>query len=179
MLQQQLIRLKDWILRYNTYFNNAYSNVHINEKIGIVSTDDMPVFPADNLGNYFYLRLPNKVTFDYNQDFNISDSHNAVGLKANIVLVACMQDGDADQLSYNLAASIGRYQDLNLRLIDHVFHSDDVLIQELKGVESKENLRAALQRLPDNMTIVSMTFQVTMPYIFQQLNCLPKPCRNC
>lgn len=179
MLQQPLIRLKDWILRYNTYFNNAFPFVRLDDKLGIVADDEKLVFPADNLGNYFYFRLPNKVTFDYNTNVNISDTYNSIGLRANVVLVACMLDADADQLAYNLAATLGRYQDLNIRLIDTVFHSEDVLIQELAKMDSKENLQAALQRLPQNMTIVSITFNITTPYIFQQLNCLTNPCSPC
>lgn len=179
MLQQQLTKLKDWILRYNAYFDNAYPHVHLHDKIGVVASNDLRVFPADNLGNYFYFRLPNKVTFDYNQNLSISDSSNAIGLKANIVLVACVRNADADQLSYNLAATIGRYQDLNIRIIDNVYDKDDVVIQELSKMDSKENLQAALRGLSDNMTIVSLTFTVSMPYIFQQLNCLTHPCKIC
>lgn len=177
MLQAQLIKLKDWILQYNPYFDTAFSNVTQDSETGIINDTKQPVFPADNFGNYFYLRLPNNIVFDYSQP-SIGDNQLSVGIKTPVFLICCMVNADADELILNMLATIGRYQDVNMRFVNATYQKEVVLMQELAKLD-KNNISSALQRMPSNLTIVSIQFTISFPVSFPKLNCLTKPCSTC
>lgn len=175
MLQPKLIDLKDFILKYNPYLDNGYANVTLDNEVGIINDSKQIIFPSDKLGKYFYLRVPTKSTFEYSNP--IADNALSIRLNSDIILVSYLKEGDADLLGYNIAGTIGRYQDVNTKIKEILFHSDDVVRQEL-GKLTKENVSAALQKMR-NSVIVSIHFTMTFDYVFQQLNCIKSPCKDC
>lgn len=178
MLKGKLDGLKEHILQYNPYFNNAFADVIQDDTTGIVH-NGKPIFPNDTLGDYFYLRLPSNVQFEYAPIYNISTSINGVGLRSNIVLVACMRNADPDKLLSNLVNTIQSYQTEYVRFTGAIYESDGVLLQELSKIKDKENIEAALQRLGNDYTLVSIIFQYTFPFTFQKPICITEPCKTC
>lgn len=176
-LPQHLAKLKDFILLHNPYFKHGFDAVVLEES-GYVAENGQIVFPADDLGNYFYLRLPNNLQADYNPQYSIADSYQSIGVKYDIILVACVVNGDNGKMLENIITTLGRYNDEPLRMTKLLHLADDIVIQELSKI-GKENAEAALQRFPENMGICSVHFTFTIPYIFQQLKCLQDPCKTC
>lgn len=178
MLQQKLTKLRDFILQYNTYFGRGYDNVVKDNSTGQINYGNDIVFPADELGNYFYLRLPNNLQPDYNFP-SIADSHLSIGVKYDVILVAIVSGADGSILLENMLTTLGRYQDEPLRMTKAIYQSDVVISQELAKIGT-DNIRAALQKFTESETgICSVHFQFTIPFIFQRLNCIQNPCKSC
>lgn len=171
MLKSTVDSIKDYIIQYNPYFKKGYSDVYLDEKTGIIH-NSKPIFPADNLGDYFYLRLPNKVQFDYAREFQISDCISGAGIRASVILVAVVKDADPDKLIQNLVNTLQTYQNVNVN--SAIYLTEDVIIQELAKT-SEETIMAALQRMKS--TIVSLTFTILTPYQFKKLSCIENPCK--
>lgn len=178
MLQQRLNSLRDFILRHNTYFNEGYANAVQDDTTGQVNNGDGVVFPADDKGPYFYLRLPNSLQSDYNREYIIADPAQSIGVKYDIILVACVPNADSGILLENMITTIGQYNEETLRISRMLLNPDDVLLQELKKIK-KENIQAALQKLPENCGLCSVHFSFTIPFVFQPLKCIQSPCLNC
>lgn len=176
-LQQRLTRLKDFILRYNTYFNHGFDSVSMHEN-GYVANGDKVIFPADDMGNFFYLRLPNHLQADYNNFYTIADNAMSIGVKYDVILVACAVEADNILLLENMITTLGKYQEEPLKITKMIYKDDDVVAQELARIK-KENINDAIQRFPDNMSICSVHFTFTIPFVFQSLNCIQNPCKTC
>lgn len=175
MLRSNLARLKDFILQYNPYFNQGFDDVVMDETTGIVH-NNQPVFPADEYGDYFYLRHVS-TRFDTGSQYQVSECIKGFGLQANLVLVACMRDADPDKLQSNLFNTLSAYP-VQIRLNDALFLSEQVLLKELARVKA-ENVAAALQRLDPGYTIVSIDFSLTELFNTTSLRCFETPCKSC
>lgn len=174
ILRPQLTKLEKFILTYNTYFDRSFDFVEQSEKTGIVHNGDMPVFPADNMGAYFYLRVPSKLVISYENQ--IADNGLSPNINSALILVAYMPDGDPDKLAANLVATIGRYEETN-RITNILIHAEDVIVQELSKI-APECIEHALQ-CTQNGALISVNFTLQFPYPLPQLNCITKPCRTC
>jgi hypothetical protein len=175
MIQSTLTGLKDYILSTNTYFGKGFDDVYMDESTGIVA-NNLPVFPADNLGDYFYLRLPNQSRFDYNVVNRVTDCSNTPAIVSEITLVACVRKANADRLVTNLLNTISSYND-DVRFVTVQYRSEDVVLRELSRMK-KENIDAALQRL-GNHTIVSVNFSLSVSFRLRKVssNCILDPCK--
>lgn len=183
MIKSHLIALKDFILSKNTYFDKAFDFAEQNHNGIICAYDEsgnaIEIFPMDTFGNYFYLRLANKVGFDESAFYQVSECKKGAGLVANIFLVACMRKADNDKLVNNLVNTLVNYQPDKIKLISVEYHSEAVTAQELAKIP-KEDLQAALQKLDMNYTIVCINFAFSMsvPY-YKNLTCIEPPCSTC
>lgn len=175
MFQSRLNSIKDFILEHNTYFNTGYADVWIDSNTGVVSNNTKTVFPSDNLGNYFYLRLPNKVGFIYNKDFKVSDCTDGIATKTDVVLVAVIKNNNPDALLDNLIATIRNYRETKLQIKSAIYQPAYVITEELKET-SKETQSAALKRLNLSNAYVSITFEMAEIVISNKLNCIEPPC---
>lgn len=175
LLQQQLTNLRDFILTNNTYFDNGFDYVTQDGISGYVATNDKPVFPADDLGNYFYLRLPNQLGFDYNEIYKVSDCGGGVGVSYNVILVALVVDANTELLLQNMLTTLGNYNQNNIKMTKILIHSEDVVSQELAKIDKSE-IESAAQRIPLNSALCSVHFTFTVPYIYQKLSCITNPC---
>jgi hypothetical protein len=174
---QHLRALRDFILQYNPYYTTGFANV-LQYDNGLVATTGQAVFPADNLGNYFYLRMPNQVQVDNSPAYTIADNGLGIGLQYNVVLVACMLDGNAECMITNLLTTLMRYHNEPLRITTVLPNAEDVIFQELSKVNEATAINA-VKNLPEKLTICSIHFTFTIPFVPQQLGCLSTPCKNC
>lgn len=173
MLKEAIENIKDAIKDNNPYFDKGFCNVYQNPDVGIVLAGDVPVFPASELGDYFYLRLPNNVTFSSGTYEAIADSIKGIGLNATIVLVACVKNANCDVLMKNIVNTLQALCGENITLNTAVYNSSEVVRQELSFM-NKEQRDAALARIPNGMAIVSVTFTYQIPFTFS--NCIVNPC---
>lgn len=178
MLAQSLTKLRDFILKYNTYFDSGFDNAVKDDSTGQVNDGTKIIFPADNLGAYFYLRLPKQLQADYSREYIISDPANSIGVKNDVILVAYYPGGDNAKLLENIITTIGRYNDEPLKITKMIYQTDSILFQELSGI-SKDDLKSALQQFPEDSAICCVHFTFTIPFVFQNLNCIQKPCKDC
>lgn len=179
MLQQRLTKLKDFILTHNTYFKTGFDSVFMDSQTGIVNNDKAIVFPADDIGNYFYLRLPSGLGADYGNQYIISDCAKGVGVRYEIILVAIVDGADGSLLVENMLTTLMRYNNEELKITKAIYQAEDVIMQELAKIP-KEDKESALQRFSTNeYGICSIHFTFTVPFVAQQLSCIQNPCRPC
>jgi hypothetical protein len=179
MLRQPLHNIKEFILSNNTYFNNGYDAVFQDATTGVINDNKQPIFPNDNLGNYFYLRLPQSVSFIENAYNRVTELDRAVALNMRIILVACMRGADPDILISNLVNTLQQFDETYIKIDSFLMQSSDVVLQEMAKVTPKSNTIAALARLDEDYTIVSVQFTLTQRFQFQKLSCITNPCKTC
>lgn len=177
-LHAQLTLLRDYIIKYNTYFNDGYDFVTRDDSNGYISNGDKPVFPADDFGNYFYLRLPNAIQTEYKSAYQLADCMQGYGLRYDVVLVACIRNGDTELLIDNLLTTLGNYNRQNIVVTKVLYHIEDVTAQELSRIK-REDRMAALQRMGDNINLCSIHFSFTIAYTTKPLSCITNPCSIC
>jgi hypothetical protein len=168
VLKAKLQHIANYVLAQNTYFNSGYADVYKNTE-GQILSGETPVFPADNLGDYFYLRLPNNVTFLTTP--GLDDCTPGYDVRGEVTLVAVVTNADADALLHNLVNTMQRYG-REVSLTRGVYQREVVILQEL----DKENAIRALGNLDIDTTIVSLSFNLVNNV---SLNCITNPCQTC
>ncbi len=171
MLKSTVERLRKYILSTNTYFSEGIGNVYLDTENGIANEKGI-VFPDDTRGNYFYLRLPDNVTFVNGIEFGVTECLPGLGLNAQIVLVAVVANADEDKLLQNLVNTVQSFPNYNKTLQTAIYKKEVVVRQELSWMTG-DNLSAVLQRVPDS-AIVSLTFTLVNEFVFNE--CLINPC---
>lgn len=182
MLKDKLTILKDFILSNNTYFDTGYAFAEMNYA-GIIEAEDhignrMAIFPNDTLGDYFYMRLPDKVIMNKEAFYQVGECSKGMGMVTNIILVACMRNVDSDQLLANLLTTLVNFANPKTSITSFIMHSESVLTQELAKIP-KDDLQAALQRMDTSYNLVSVNFNFTVPFVFNNLDCIVNPCIGC
>lgn len=178
MLNIVLEQIKDFILLKNTYFDKGYSGVYQTDE-GILEGQKV-LFPADELGDYFYLRQPNIMRFDYTNIMRVNDCDNPAGLAADIILVACMRQADSDVLLDNLVQTLMHVSinGVGLKLTGMIMKNEFVVQQELRLLK-KDVIDKALQNMGKDYAIVSVQFTLTKVIKPKKLSCIEKPCIEC
>jgi len=174
MTTDALKKLKEFILQYNQYFVDAFHNVSMNPK-GFIMCGDVPVFPDDGLGNYFYLRVPNAVQFDYSKEYIVAEGINPIGIKIPLVLVACVVNAKPERLLENLITTLQQYLPEDIKFLSATDQKEIVIGQELAKC-AKADIEAARQKVDPSYSIVSISFTFTVPYQVKELNCIQSPC---
>lgn len=181
MIQKKLHDIKEFILKYNKYFDGGYSDVATDDRHGyVISHTQTPIFPADELGDYFYLRQATTFKFDYSNNARISDAYTSPATLATVFLIGFIHNDAPDQLLINLLNTLQQYNcNDGIKLISASYDYAAIIAQELKEM-SKENIEAALQRFDNtDYTLVSINFTLTSNFGITKLNCIEKPCKNC
>lgn len=174
MLKSIIHRLKDYIKTTNPYFGAGYADVYMDQTQGIVN-ENGPVFPNDTDGNYFYLRLPDNIGFVQGGEYIVQDCAQGLGASAQIVLVAIVKDADEDLLLTNLVNTVQTFV-ANISFTGATYKKEVVTRSELSWMNGPDR-DAALQRIPDDMAIVSLSFTITAPVVMN--NCVVNPCKTC
>lgn len=173
MILDALKRLEDYIMEYNKYFVESFYKVSMDPK-GYIMFGDSPVFPADEFGNYFYLRIPNNYQFDYDKQYILHEGDSNIGIKIPVILIACVHGGDPDVLLENLITTLQQYQPDDIKFTSATSQKEIVIAQELAKIK-KENLEAAQQKIDPDYALASISFTFTTPYEFKNLNCIKAP----
>lgn len=175
-LISKISSLTDFVKKNNPYFDRAFSYAVQDANIGVINDGDSPIFPADEYGNYFYIRHPNGLGFDYSPQY-IVGTNDSVGVTYQLILVAYIKEGNEGLLLQNIISTLGNYKDHSIRLTKFNF-GNDVILQELSKLKA-ENINSALEKLPDTTCLCSVHFTFTIRYIYQSLACLTNPCTTC
>lgn len=173
MLNSTIIQLKNFIKSKNTYFNEGIAEVYQDADAGLVDTNGVPVFPDDTRGNYFYFRLSDSLSFTQSNEAAISDCFPGFLASSNITLVAVVNNANPDILLNNLFSTIQLFGGAQRSITSAILRSQAVARQELSFM-SADNLKAALQRIPQETTIVSINFTISNPVNLNE--CVNNPC---
>lgn len=174
MIKQALIELRDYVLEKNTYFSKGFSLVYQDEGVWYGEDDKTAVFPADNIGNYFYFRLPSDVGLAINDAYKIGNCLTPVVASASVIVVAFVKDADTDLLVTNL---VNTFQSKSGVGFNSAIISNEKAVRQELSFLSGDNLNSALARIPKNTAIVSVNITLTVPLAFN--NCIVQPCIPC
>lgn len=178
MLQQDFEQLKDFILGRNTYFQKGYANAYKDDTTHAVwvkqGKDMQCIIPADNQGNYFYLRNDAWVKHEVKEPERLTDTgtQRLTFLDTmSVQLVAVVNNADAYQLIENLRNTAMMYPFMSVMPVTSSWNREQVVATELAKMPV-DDINAALQRLKDE-TIVRLSLSVTK--IFIPANCITEP----
>lgn len=178
MLKDDFELLKDFILEQNSYFNAGFANAFKDEVNGMVfamdGKDRKPLLPADNMGNYFYLRNDTWARHEAKETEKITDTgtQRLTFLDTmSVQLVAVVNRADAYRLIENLRNTALMYQQLNVVPVTSSWSREQVLATELARMRP-EDVNATLQRLKEE-TIVRLALAVSTTYI--PSTCIAQP----
>jgi hypothetical protein len=173
MLYDKLIELKNHVLLKNTYFNKGFSFTYQDQGIWSDEDDKEPIFPRDDLGNYFYFRLPNDIGLTTIPALAVGDCAVQASAQAQIILVACVRNADNDLLMKNLINTISDMPVYAKTFTSGILMKEKVVRQELSFLSGDE-LQNALKKIPKDYSIVSINFTITNPISFNR--CIENPC---
>jgi len=176
-ITEHITAVADFIKENNTYFDKYFPFAEQDEIIGVVNDGYERIFPSDEYGNYFYIRYPHTAQFDTSNSNVIADMAGSIGIKYDLVLVSCVRDADETLLLENLLSTLANYCKGNFRYTKANWGAGAIL-QELIKIPDSDRVNA-LQRLPENMQVVSISFTYTIPYVYKALRCIQNPCKNC
>jgi hypothetical protein len=177
MIQPYLDQIAATVQQYNPYFDRYFSNVEQSEQLGYIHNGNEVVFPNDTYGNYFYLRIPSKLSIIYDPIMN-NGNWNLLGVSTNVTCVAMVKDADPQKLALNIMSTIGRACNFQKKFTTILIHNEDVISTELANC-TEDVIMKAIQCLSDDITLISITFTLTIAQDLLQLNCLPNPCKSC
>jgi hypothetical protein len=182
MWKASLKSVRDHLFATNPYLRAGYSAAwmddYANKLLALGDNGEVvTVFPQDNVGDFFYLRIPNQVKYEEDSAQNMRECSVGYRTKADIVLVCMMRDADADMLVTNLVSSLQSYDSAYLRVKSAVYQNEYVIAQEFG--KNKNLAEAALARVKKNTTFVSITFALEAPFKYINVNCITKPCKSC
>jgi hypothetical protein len=184
--KQNLDRLAAHILQQNPYFNCGYALAWIDPKDGGVygyktaakgDFERVVLFPADQRGDYFYLRPQGKAVYASSVETNLSDCVSGVMQTGTVRLVAIVDRADPHELIENLLHTLAGYGNAALSGGASDWNREIVTIDELQGREEKD-IRAALTRL-GSYTIVAVTFTLNTPIQHKGTGCRKSPVTPC
>ena len=174
MIQEQLNTLQAFILQYNKYFTESFSDVSLSPYTGYIMSGETPVFPNDTLGNYFYLRVPNLTQFSYDKQDMQQEGINPIGLKMPIVLVACVRSAKPDILLENLITTVSQYLPDNIKFVSCTSQKEIVIMQEMAKMPVEE-IKDAIKKVDMDYAIASVSFIISSPYKIKHLSCIKSP----
>lgn len=175
MIRESLEQIRDSILAANTYFAKGFTDVVMDEATGIVH-NNIPVFPADTFGDYFYLRLPDSFSGISGDAMKIQDCTGSVGISVNPFLIAVVRGADNLKLIDNLIYTLKSFGD-DVRVQSIVINSEAVINQELAKMK-KQNREKALQNFDSSESVaVSVRFSYTVFYGDKSGVCIENPCK--
>jgi hypothetical protein len=181
MKQDDFEKLKDFILDKNAYFNAGFANackddttqaIYVRENLEL-----KPVFPADNYGNYFYLRNEESIRHEAQVDGRATDNgaQRLTFLDTIAVqLVAIVKDADAYQLIENLVNTVMMNEGAYVQPITTMWNREQIVATELKGMKV-DDMQSALQRLRHE-TIVRISMNMSKHFI--PGNCIVNPIKQ-
>lgn len=174
--------IRDFILEKNPYFATGYADAFVMPEDGRVMIYDgtgfKPIFPNDNVGDYFYMRSDDGVSFSVQDAQRISDygATRYVSLDtATYHLVAVVKDADRYMLVNNLRNTLAMYSGMYLIPTSALWVAEAVVVNELSGIPEAD-LQNVMQRLGKH-TIVRITLTMSRTYVSNE--CINDICKTC
>lgn len=178
MLNEDFELFKEFILEKNPYFINGFANAYKDDITHAIYLQDgkdrRRLMPADNLGNYFYLRNDAWMKHEAKELQKLTDTGTQRLTFLDTMstqLVAIVNNADAYQLIENLRITAMMYEGLDITPVTSSWNREQVVTTELTKVKAEE-VYAALQRL-ENETIIRIGLSVNK--IFTPGNCITEP----
>lgn len=173
---------KAHILKLNPYFDTGYANAFkdgISDAIKVRQGKDFKdIFPADNVGNFFYLRNEPNISYTASRQEAYSDVKQGRLAFQNTnlcYLVAVVDDADDMVLINNLINTCMMYGKMSVIPTQSIWLRENVVVEELDGF-SEDVVMRVLQRLK-NETIIRLTLNVQSLYLPD--TCIENPCKSC
>lgn len=181
MYLKHLIELVDFIKLHNPYFANGFAGAWQDAETGQVwaptTAGRRPVFPEDQLGSMFYLRV-GPMRYEEAEYYPVADCQNTgTDVVSDVTMVAVVRDADPIMLIERLTNTIALFDASAIRLKGAVAVREDVVLAEISRADDKTK-QTAVQRLR-NQAVVSITFTFRTPTGFKTLDCLPPICPTC
>lgn len=182
MYTKHLLELAEFIKLHNPFFANGFSGAWQDGDTGQMwaqtTAGRRPVFPEDQLGNMFYLRVSN-IRFEEEADlYPVLDCvPTGTDTVLAVTLVATVRDADPLMLIERLSNTIALFGANAVKLNGANAVREDVVLSELARADDTAK-QAALQRL-HNQAIISITFTFRMQVGYKALDCLPPICPTC
>ena len=175
MIAHTLKEIAEHIDSKTGLFDTYFFDVILDEETGYIYKD-IPVFPNDTLGDYFYLRLNKGWRFSppSNGYGAVSDDIAGLIVAGNVTLVAVVIDADENLLLSNIINALREIRGVQVSEANTQIES--VLSQELKGL-SKESKLKALQNFNERNSLISISFSYSK--VFPYDSCQNKPCKIC
>lgn len=181
MQREDFEQLKNFILDKNEYFSYGFANAYkddVSHSIWVdKGSDKLKLLPADNLGDYFYLKAEPSVKYIPKEKERLSDvgTQRLAFLDQHTVhLIAVVAKADSYLLIENLRNTFMMFEPFSVVPAQSTMHREDIIVSELQGLESRD-IQATLQRLCTE-TIVKMTLEVSK--VFVPSNCIINPIKS-
>lgn len=182
MYTTHLHELTEFLKLHNPFFANGFFGAWQDGETGQVwaptTNGRRPVFPEDQLGSMFYLRVSN-IRFEEETDLYPVLDCQATGTDAilAVVLIATVRDADPLMLIQRLSNTLALFNANAVKLGTASAVREEVVLSELARADEAAK-QAALQRLR-NQAIISITFTFRTQVGFKALDCLPPICPTC
>lgn len=181
MYSDRLIALVDFIKLHNPFFANGFAGAWQDQDTGQVWAPTVsgrrPVFPEDQLGNMFYLRV-GPMRFEESELYPMADCQTTgTDVNLDLILIATVRDADPLMLIQRLTNVVSLFDASAITLKGAMSNRESVVLAELSRADDKAK-DAALQRLR-NQALISITFTFRTPVGFKTLDCLPPICPTC
>lgn len=174
-------KLRDFILDHNRYYTTGYADAYLDPIKGEIfarlpSGDLISLMPNDTLGDYFYIRINESMSFVRGPV--ISDcGNNGYLAKLSCTLVSVIKSADAADTLFNLASTLQQAETGTIELTGCNWRTQGVIFNECKAFGDKnEAAIEALTRVTDEC-IVSVSFNYITPFPLISLDCIEKPCK--
>lgn len=161
--------IKTKILELNKHYNLGVIAKTSDARDGLLVSDGSDIlFPADHLGDYFYLKHTGEIVWT-NQ--NRTEEHK-------VVFVSYSENTDPFTTIDNIRASIAKCGlGAGVRFKSASANNQEVIKHETP----KKGQVVAFKNLKDNVSLVRIEFYLIVPQTLQykEEECVPNPCNPC
>jgi len=174
------------LLRHNPFVAQGFAHAWQDGETGMIWADAPKgrrvIFPADNLGDYIYLRTLQAGSLrDDFQKFaqHIGCKRGGMVATSQVRLVAVINGADADALTHRVLNVLAMYDTSAVLPTAMQWNRELVVASEMDEAQEQE-VEAALRRLKKE-AIISIDFTLTASVRFTKLEqvCLPEICPTC
>lgn len=175
MIEKELERLRDHIQKQNTFFDNGFYNVRLDDYSGmIIGTGNSEKFCVginDEFGKYFYIRIDPEVRYSESKS-RISDSMRILDVSLRSFLVAVVDNARPTILLTRLVNTLINYSE---RIkVNRSFTSEPAIQKELSKLPANE-IQFVLQNLGIK-EVVWIEFDYVLTFAELKEPCLTNLC---
>lgn len=171
MIETNLLNIADGIREFNPIYHKSFIAAKRDDKgDNITHVGEKIIFPADNMGNYFYIRDNSPISW------------TDVGTKQiPCTLVSYTMNTSKYIMLSNLEHTIANFNSKStsakVKFDYAITDAIDVINREIP----KDRLDKAKKNLPKNATLILINFILILPPIIgtKRIECFPDPYKKC